>query len=257
MRHIVIVQILTESLDNFILPGMNESLGFPDESLDAVFELLGRLASAFVLTLGEHTEIVVHDLRSIDASVIAIAGTLTNRQVGAPIPDPEFMPVRLRTMSGDEFLYTTQTPDGRRLCSSTVWIRNLEGVIRGAVCVNVDHSCLQQANQLLSAVVAGLPGTDVPDASASLVPLTTFARSIEDFVDTALKSVQRDIAKPIHRWSRSERLAAISTLEGQGVFQMRRSVEAVAEHLGVSRATVFADLREIRTQDAVTAGHAE
>lgn len=227
---------------------MNRLAGFPDESLNAVFEMLGRLAAAFVLTLGEHTEIVVHDLRSIDVSVSAIAGNLTNRVVGAPIPDPEFMPERLKAMHEDEHLYTTQTPAGRRLCSSTVWIRNQTGVIRGAVCVNVDHSHLQRANELLGAIVSGLPPSGLNSETDATTPLTTFARSIEDFVDTALGQVQQDMGKPIHQWTRAERLSAIAFLEEQGVFQLRRSVETVAQHLGVSRATLFSDLREIRNQ---------
>jgi predicted transcriptional regulator YheO len=229
-----------------MLTFMNGYSGFPDESLDAVFEMLGRLATAFVLTLGEHTEIVVHDLRTIDASVIAIAGNLTNRVVGAPIPDPEFMPDRLRSMREDEFLYTTQTPDGRRLCSSTVWIRNLSGVIRGAVCVNVDYSQLEQANELLGSLMSGLPSVDSLASLEATPPLTTFARSIEDFVDTALGQVQHGVGKPIHQWTKAERITAIASLEEQGVFQLRRSVETVAQHLGVSRATLFSDLREIR-----------
>jgi predicted transcriptional regulator YheO len=229
---------------------MNDSLGFREDSLDAVFEMLGRLAKAFVLTLGEHTEIVVHDLRSIDASVSAIAGNLTNRVVGAPIPDPEFIPERLKSMHEDEYLYTTQTPDGRRLCSSTVWIRNQTGVVRGAICVNVDHSHLQQASELIGAVVAGLPVSKPGADGDPSIPLTTFARSIEDFVNTALEHVEQETGRPIHQWTRPERLSAISSLEEQGVFQLRRSAEVVAHHLGLSRATVFADLREIRNNDA-------
>lgn len=244
------VQILTESLVDSTLTLMNDPAGFPDESLDAVFEMLGRLAKAFVLTLGDHTEIVVHDLRSIDASVSAIAGNLTNRIVGAPIPDPEFMPERLKAMHEDEYLYTTQTPDGRRLCSSTVWIRNQTGVIRGAICVNVDHRHLRQASELLGAVVAGLPGAEPGADDDPRIPLTTFARSVDDFVNTALEHVEQETGKPIHQWTRPERLSAISSLDDQGVFQLRRSVEAVAQHLGLSRATVFADLREIRNNEA-------
>ena len=227
---------------------MNDAAGFPDDSLDAVVELLGRVATAFVLTLGEHTEIVVHDLRSIDSSVTAIAGNLTSRAVGAPIPDPELMPERLKTVNEDEYLYATQTPDGRSLYSSTVWIRNLEGEIRGAICVNVDHSHLHRVYELLGSIISGLPSSEPGVTSARYAPLTTFARSLDDFIDTALVQVQQEIDKPIHLWTREDRLCAIASLEEQGVFQLRRSVETVAALLGVSRATLFSDLREIREQ---------
>lgn len=229
---------------------MNGFPGFSEESLDAVFELLGRLADVFVRTLGDYSEIVVHDLRTIDASVIAIAGMLTNRVVGAPIPDPEFVPERLRSISEDQVLYTTRTLDGRCLYSSTVWVRDLSGVIRGAICINVDQSDFRRAHEMLATLVAGLPATDTHRHQESVSPLTTFARSVDDFAMAALNQEMLEIGKPIHKWTRSDRLQVIGSLETQGVFQLRRSVEAVAEQIGVSRATVFSYLREIRRDAA-------
>lgn len=200
----------------------------------------------FVSTLGSRTEIVVHDLRSLDASVIAIAGTLTSRVVGAPIPDPEFMPERLQTLTEDEVLYCTQTLDGRQLCSSTVWIRDIAGIIRGAVCINVDQGEFRHAHQLLNQIVAGMPTIGgAPDQDAK-PPLTTFARNVDDFVEAALDQIWRSLGKPMHQWTRTDRIRAIMELEAQGVFHMRHSVETVAGKMGVSRATIFAYLREVR-----------
>ncbi|MFZ2034059.1 MAG: PAS domain-containing protein, partial [Candidatus Dormiibacterota bacterium] len=66
-------------------------IGFSPEQLPALFELLGRVANAAVSTIGADCEVVVHDLREPEHSVVAISGTLTGRQVGAPIPDPALM----------------------------------------------------------------------------------------------------------------------------------------------------------------------
>ncbi len=227
---------------------MKQHSGFLPDQMDALFELLGRIAESFVHTLGENAEIVVHDLRSIDSSVVAIGGALTNRKVGAPIPDPEFLPEHLSTMTDDQLNYLTQTRDGHILCSSTVWIRDDHGKIVGAICINVDQSDIRLAQTILTRCVAQLPSI-APSAERAETPrLTTFARDIDQFVALALESTLQSVGKLPHQMSRADRISMISELDRQGIFQLRGAAETVAQQLGVSRATVFNYLRETRSQ---------
>ncbi|MEA2523179.1 MAG: hypothetical protein QOF73_406, partial [Thermomicrobiales bacterium] len=149
--------------------------GFRSDQLDAVYELLGRIAEVFVATVGRTAEVVVHDLRNLDASVVAIAGNLTGREVGAPIPDAEFLPENLAQVDADQQGYATRTPTGRTLSSSTVWIRDVSGKIVGAVCINVDHNDIREALGLLVGVIDDLPPTAlVPTPVVNDSVLTTF-----------------------------------------------------------------------------------
>ena len=225
---------------------MSAMSGFRPDQLDQVYELLGRVAEAFVATLGPHTEVVVHDLRRPDASVVAIAGNLTERRIGSPIPDPEFLPENLASIDADQLCYATRTPRGRGLLSSTVWIRDDAGHVVGAVCLNVDHHDLRQARDLLNRL---LEGVGQPPARTDGTPartLTTFAADIEQFVEIALDDVAQRLGRARHQMTREDRVTAIAELDRAGIFQLRHAAETVASQLGVSRASVFNYLREAR-----------
>src|SRR5689334_11332902 len=115
--------------------------------------LLARIARAIVATVGSQCEVVVHDLRNPEQTVVAISGNLTGRKVGAPVPDPSMLPGNLHTFKEDVLREQTRTPPGRELVSSSVWVRDSEGNIVGAICINMDFSDLRRARDLLSRVL--------------------------------------------------------------------------------------------------------
>lgn len=211
--------------------------GFSDRDLESVFELLERVARAAVATLGAECEVVVHDLRNPEHSVVAISGDLTGRKVGAPVPDPELLPGVVDAKVEDELRRTATTPSGRELISSTVWIRDLRGHTVGALCINADFSDLRRARDLIQRHV----GTDVPGAP----PLPTFASSLGEFVRTAVDAALADGARQ-DRLRKVERSRVVRQLYAQGVFALRGSVDAVAAELGVSRASIYADLKDLQ-----------
>src|SRR5581483_5756096 len=91
---------------------------FEEQQLPQVFELLDRVARAIVATVGMQCEVVVHDLRNPDHTLIAISGNLTGRMVGAPVPDTEFLPRNLTMFQDDVIRQPARTPRGRELIRS-------------------------------------------------------------------------------------------------------------------------------------------
>jgi predicted transcriptional regulator YheO len=222
---------------------MNPCTGFDEDQLGDIFDLLARIADVFAKTLGPTAEIVVHDLRHPASSVVAIAGDLTDREVGAPIPDPEFLPERLVEIESDQVCYPTTTSNGRLLRSSTVFIRDRGGAILGAVCINVDRNDLRVARQMIDHVLGETP----PPTLVPAAPLTTFASNVDHLIRIALDDVGKRLGRPRHQFGREDRLEVIRELDRSGVFQLRNAAVAVANELGVSRASVFNYLREIRS----------
>jgi predicted transcriptional regulator YheO len=221
--------------------------GFSDRDLASVFELLARVARASVVTLGPECEVVVHDLRNPEHSVVAISGDLTGRKVGAPVPDPELLPGTVDAKVEDELRRTATTTSGRELVSSTVWIRDARGHTVGALCINVDVSGLRQARDLIQRHI----GTDVPGAP----PLPTFASSLAEFARTAVGAALAESARE-GALRKAERFRVIRQLHSQGVFALRGSVDTVAAELGVSRASIYADLREVQGERERSVGPA-
>jgi predicted transcriptional regulator YheO len=212
---------------------------FKLEDLDTVFELLARVGDAVVATVGPNCEVVVHDLRTPDHAVVAISGNLTRRAVGSPIPDPELLPENVNRFETDLLLYSTETSFGKKLLSSTVWVRDMTGSIVGALCINMDFSDIQAARDLLDRALQ-------PQSTSNGSTISTFATSPEEFVTVALNQILGDMRMEKHQLEKEDKLALISRLQDAGIFGLRRASELVASELGISRASVYGYLKDLR-----------
>jgi len=58
----------------------------------------------------------------------------------------------------------------------------------------------------------------------------------------------REVGKPVGQMSRDDRIAVLTTLDQQGVLQMRKGIERIAARLDISRVTAYSYLDEARSQ---------
>ena len=142
-------------------------------------DLLKRLADGFVAVIGPHCEVVVHDFSDLEHSVVAIAGSVTGRKPGAPVPDLSFTAGELNRETSDQVNYHSRIGP-RNLQSSTIFIRDRQNCPIGAVCINVDYSELLQVRDLLDKLTS--PIRD----SSEVVVSETFARDIEELIELSV-----------------------------------------------------------------------
>jgi predicted transcriptional regulator YheO len=213
---------------------------FEDHQLPQIFALLARIAKAVVATVGSNCEVVIHDLRNPEHSVVAISGNLTGRSIGAPVPDPEMLPENVVRFSDDDLCYNTRTPSGKQFFSSTVWVRDVTGHIVGALCINMDFSNIQQARDLLDRLLMSSEGP------SSHRELETFATSPEDFILIALRDAIKELGKPIHHLERQDKVYLVKTLDKAGVFSFRQAVDIISQELGISRSSLYNYLKDVR-----------
>ncbi|MBP2478833.1 putative transcriptional regulator YheO [Crossiella equi] len=197
-----------------------------DDLLDAVRPLVDGL----VTTFGPTAEVVLHDYRSPEASVVAISGSVTGRHVGGAMSEIGLGLLAEGQAAQDRLNYLTRTPDGRLVRSSTMLLR-LRGEVVGALCVNVDVTALRQAADTL----AGLAGGSEP------APVTVFADDVDQVVDAVIAA-----EGGCDRTDVADRRRIIAALDRRGVFAVQRAAARVAEHLGISRATLYNDLARTR-----------
>ncbi|QBD78623.1 transcriptional regulator [Ktedonosporobacter rubrisoli] len=219
---------------------------FEEQHLTEIYTLLARIAKAIVATVGPQCEVVVHDLRTPENSVVAISGQLTGRKVGAPAPDPEMLPTNLQGVQSDILREQTITPFGRQLISSTVWVRNTRGHIVGAICINMDFSDLRRARDLLDQALLNASGP--LDPSPTNGRIETYATTPEEFVTIALHGAINKIGKPVHHLNRQDKIAVLQDLYQAEVFRFHHAVEIVMQELGISRASIYAYLKDIRQE---------
>jgi predicted transcriptional regulator YheO len=204
---------------------------------DAILTALKGVVPGLAATFGRSCEVVLHDYRQPDHSVVAVAGDVTGRRVGGAMSEIGLAVLAAGDEAVDELNYLTRTPDGRLIKSSTMPLRDGGGRVFGALCVNVDVTALRQAGDLLTALAGTAPAQ---------VPATTFSDDFDDVVDALIRAEEVARGKPVVGLARSERLTLLHVLDRRGVFAVRNAVPRVAERLGVSRSAVYADLADCR-----------
>ena len=215
--------------------GEDENMGESDA--DVILSALRPVIDGLVATFGPTCEVVLHDYRQGGQSVVAVAGSVTNRKVGGALSEIGLAVLAQGDAATNDINYATRTPGGRLIKSSTMPLRDSAGHVFGALCVNLDVTVLRQAGDLLST----LAGTAPPSG-----PATTFSDDFDDVVDVLVRVEEVARGKPVTAFSRAQRLDLIRTLDRRGVFSVRNAAQRIAERLGMSRSAVYADLNECR-----------
>jgi predicted transcriptional regulator YheO len=217
------------------------SVADPHPAVAAYFDLADRLVKA----LGTHCEIVLHDLRWPENSLVHVAGSVTGRSPGAPITNLVLEALHDHGDTVPDLLnYRTQAPNGHPLKSSTLFIRD-DGRVVGALCINIDVAPLEE----LAEDVRRLIGYEEPSWISTETFETKVADVLDDLVATALKEVNvRPAAMTV-----DDRMRVVARLEAHGAFLIKGAVETVARRLRVSRFTIYAYLQQVRSGSSTPA----
>lgn len=208
-----------------------------DAERDAIVGALVPVADGMAATFGPVCEVVLHDYRHPEKSVVAVAGAVTGRSVGGAMSEIGLRVLARGDEAADELNYLTRTKGGQLLKSSTMLLRDSTGAVFGALCVNVDVTVVQQAQALL----AGIGGGGVSEA-----PTTTFGNDIDSVVEAIVDAHQLRQSRTWVQLDRAQRLELFRSLDEHGVFAVRRAVEQVAARLGISRASAYTYLSQAR-----------
>ncbi len=214
---------------------------------DAVIAALVPVIEGIAATFGPVCEVVLHDYRRPEESVVALAGSVTGRAVGGAMSEIGMRIVARGEEAADELNYVTRTSTGQTVKSSTMVLRDSTGAVFGAVCVNLDVTALTGAHTLLEA----LAGTARP---ATELPVTTFGNDIDSVVEVILDDHHPKQDRAWAALDREARLELFRSLDERGVFAVRRSVEQVAARLGISRASAYSYLSQARAATDATPG---
>ncbi|SFD75276.1 helix-turn-helix transcriptional regulator [Paracidovorax konjaci] len=200
----------------------------PEQRL--LLEQLQHIAAGLGQTFGPFCEVVVHDLLDPRHAILAIHNNLSGRAVGDPatelglarIHDPAVDPVIAN--------YPNRFADGRQAKSTSIGIKDSTGRYIAALCMNVDLTLFQGFQAMLGQFTA-LPGA-VP-ATETLDPAGAEAlRARIDQFAARLATTPRQLKA-------ADRRALLQELREAGLLDMRRAMETIAAHLGVSRASVY------------------
>ena len=199
-----------------------------------LLEQILQIAQGLGETFAPFCEVVVHDLTHPEHAILSIHNNLSGRAIGDPatqlglarISDPQFPQIIAN--------YINQFPDGRQAKSTSIGIRDNNGRFIAALCLNVDLTVFRGLQNVLNqfgSVDTKIAVRELLDPSGSEV----IRQRIDQF------SARR--ATTPSALNAKDRRKLVRELKDSGCLEVRRGMEIVAQHLGVSRATVYNDAR--------------
>lgn len=197
-----------------------------ENSLLAQIDIIAKGLSE---TFAPFCEVVVHDLKKPEHSILSIHNNLSGRQIGelttelglARIESPDFPNIIAN--------YTNQFTDGRPVKSTSIGIKDDSGQYVAALCLNLDMTLFRGMQSMLSQFIE-VGNSPIKE---HIEPNGTEAIRIRiDQYAASLATTARTLKV-------EERKNLIEILRNEGLLDVKKAMETVAQHLGISRASVY------------------
>jgi Uncharacterized protein conserved in bacteria len=227
------------------------------ERLIAVFK---ELVEPMGRSLPSSSEVVLHDLSLLPNSIVAIYGDVTGRRVGDPATD--LLLQKVSDLSNDHNVgYETRLPDGRRIRSSTMIIRDVSGQPVAALCINSDLSAWVSVQRVVDMMLGNNPvSAPEPAIPAPVTPVRpvggadesseVFVRDVDELAAHLIHRAVADAGVPVELMQKRHKVGVVRDLKARGMFLLRDAVDMIATTLGVTRFTIYNYLNEIADEEA-------
>lgn len=232
--------------------GAAASESLANQPADHILKILVGVTETMKYIVHPHLEIVVHDLRQPESSIVAIVnGHVSGRQLGAsllagPLGDKAFDDMIARgpaSVPNDVVVagnYFSKARDGRTLASASTVIYDADRKPVAAFCLNADTSAGEQVlRQLRTLLLPGDPAQTTPDLQGD------DETKMEDLVSEIIEQAIAAQGLEAQRLTKKEKMAAVGAMHARGLFLIRGSIERVARRLGATKFTVYNYLDEL------------
>jgi predicted transcriptional regulator YheO len=182
-------------------------------------------------------ETVVHDLRKPESSIIAIYnGSLTGREVGDSATN-----LGRRLMKGDfpdvVVGYENESPNGQKMKSSSLAIRDESGDLIGVMGLNLDISYFDQFSKFIEQFISrnGSDYVSTPERFQRAPGGATPEEEIEDEINEYITSKNWNT----RTLSYDDKREIVEHLYKNGLFKIRGAVTIISNKLGLTRPSVY------------------
>ena len=193
-----------------------------------------QIAEGLAKTFAPFTEVVVHDLLDPAHAVLAVHNNLSGREVGHPAT--ELGLARILDPGIEQIIanYPNRFSDGRQVKSTSIGIKDSDGRYIAALCLNIDLTLFQGFQSALNQFTA-MEGSAPSRENLDPTGADAIRARIDEFA-AKLASTPRALRA-------EERRTLMKELKAAGLLEVRRAMDTIASHLGVSRATVYSDAK--------------
>ncbi|GFN22325.1 helix-turn-helix transcriptional regulator [Thermanaeromonas sp. C210] len=222
-----------------------------EDKIHPLLQAIIPLARGIAATFGRYCEVVLHDLKNPSSSLVFKAGSVTNRDIGAPVTNLVLEALRQHGDGARDLIgYPSRTKDGKILKSSTIFIRDHNERIIGCMCINFDLTQFRLAGNILQEFCRM---EDLAEAGFGRTQ-EQFARDINEVVDSVVESVLQEMGKPVAVMTKEDKVKVVGILDDRGIFLVKGAVDVVAQVLAVSKYTIYNYLEEVRALKGMKRG---
>lgn len=197
-------------------------------------------------TLGRNCEVILHDLRQLESSIIAIRNNhISGRQVGGCITGFALELLEKKVYEKKKYIanYIGKTDDTKKTVrASTFFIKNKSNEVIGMLCVNVDITAFVQArstiDEFINTTNLVAPDDDpvLPEENLDLDPQT--------LISSRFAHVLAKVGIEPERMTPAEKSAVVADLVELGVFRIKGAVSEISSLLQVSEPTIYRYLKK-------------
>lgn len=205
------------------------------------FKMLYEIGECIARQFGSDCEVVLHDLtRSYDNTIVAIwNGHVTGRKVGGGGTDAGLSILRGTDLPKDQYSYINKTKEGRVLRSSSKYFLDNKGNVVGSLCINYDITDFITAQNVI---------TKLTTREESESKEEVFTNNVDELLEVLMKEAVEQTGHPLEFLDKDDKAAVVRYLDNKGAFLIKKSVERVADFLGVSRFTIYNYLNEAQEE---------
>lgn len=205
------------------------------------FRMLCEIGECIARQFGSDCEVVLHDLtRSYDNTIVAIwNGHVTGREVGGGGTDAGLSILRGTALPRDQYSYINKTKEGRILRSSSKYFLDDKGNAVGSLCINYDITDFVAVRNVM---------TKLTTREESESKEEVFTSNVDELLDILMKEAVEQTGHSLESLEKEDKAAVVRYLDDKGAFLIKKSVERVADFLGVSRFTIYNYLNEAQEE---------
>jgi predicted transcriptional regulator YheO len=211
-----------------------------DKELLTKYAALGEFISKAMIPFAE---VVIHDVRKPSFPIFAIFNAFTGRKKGTPtnVMADKDHDLNQVTEPVHNIKWISET-NNKPVKTSTMMIRNNKGKLVGAMSINLNLEHFENLRLIL-------------DQFANFTPAISMSREDQQFQLASKNEIKKIIMQIMHEYhidaqslSRKDKLEVVRQLFRGGHFLKRGMVTAVSDELKLTRATIYAYIRKVKSE---------
>jgi len=225
-----------------------------DKKPDPLLKNLIPVAKGIARAFGKNCEVLLHDVTDLEHSVVLIEnGHVTGRKPGAPMTDLGLYFLNSDLFNDNDFVanYQTESKDGKKLKSTTIFIRDKNKKIVGFLCINFNLEPLMNISREIDEFCHIKNNFQEKEDLLQEKKEETFSDSLDELMEKCFSKAQQKIGKNINKMQKDDKIEMVRYLQKHGIFLVKDAIDRIAEKLNVSRFTIYNYLAEIRPESEI------